>query len=164
VLRLQRERWHRGLIATLLAHRRVMFNPRYGRFGLVAYPFFFFGEMLSPVVEVFGYVVTLLGLALGAINVQFACLFLLVALGYGVLLSLLAVALEELSFQRYHRWRDFWRLMWFVLIEPFGYRQLTVFYRLQSFWRFLRRERSWGAMRREGFAAGQPRPEGSAIG
>jgi cellulose synthase/poly-beta-1,6-N-acetylglucosamine synthase-like glycosyltransferase len=156
VLSLQRERWHRGLIATLLAHRTAMFNPKYGRFGLVAYPFFFFGEMLSPVVEALGYILTIFGLAFGVINLAFASMFALVTLGYGMLLSLLAVTLEEMNYQRYHRWSDFGRLIWFILIEPFGYRQLTVWYRLQAFWRFARREHTWGAMRREGFAVGSP--------
>jgi cellulose synthase/poly-beta-1,6-N-acetylglucosamine synthase-like glycosyltransferase len=30
VLGRQRERWHRGLIAALITHRQVMFNPKYG--------------------------------------------------------------------------------------------------------------------------------------
>jgi len=162
VLRLQRERWHRGLIATLFSHRDVMLRPKYGRFGMVAFPFFLFGEMLSPVVEAIGYVLGALGLAIGAINIPMAIFLFLVTAGYGMLLSLVAVALEELSFQRYRRWSDFGRLLWFVLVEPFGFRQFTVWYRLQAFWRYARGEHSWGMMRREGFAGAQRPTQQSA--
>jgi hypothetical protein len=39
------------------------------------------------------------------------------------------------------------------VIESFGYRQMTVWYRLKAFWNVLRRKRGWGAMKREGFTA-----------
>src|SRR5207244_945627 len=62
ILSRQRERWHRGLIAAMWQYKGMLFNPRYGRVGLIAMPFFAFGEMLAPLVEVVGYVITLGGL------------------------------------------------------------------------------------------------------
>src|SRR5207247_1006228 len=79
ILSRQRERWHRGLIAGMWRHKGMLFNPRYGRVGLVAMPFFTFGEMLAPLVEVLGYGITALGLTYGIVNTSFALLFLLVA-------------------------------------------------------------------------------------
>ena len=151
VLARQRERWHRGLIGTLIAHRGMLFNPRYGLPGVVAYPYFLFGELLAPVVEVMGYLITVVGLLIGAVDYQFALLFLLVAMGYGTMLSLWAILLEELSFKRYERRRDFFRLVSRAFVESFGFRQLTVWFRLQAFWNYFRGEESWGAMTREGF-------------
>src|SRR5438034_6609785 len=58
-------------------YKGMLFNPRYGRVGLIAMPFFAFGEMLAPLVEVAGYVITLGGLLLGAVNTNFALLFVL---------------------------------------------------------------------------------------
>ncbi len=152
VLGRQRERWHRGLIATLWAHRDLMFNRKYGSVGMVAYPFYFFGEMLAPLVELFGYVITAAGLAIGAVNREFAALFLLVAIGYGLLLSIWTFVLEELTYRRYSRLSDFGRLILYAVLENFGYRQITVFFRLQAFWKYARGVRSWGVMHREGFA------------
>ena len=157
VLGRQRERWHRGLIATLWQHRDLMFNPRYGTIGMIAYPFFFFGEMLAPLVELFGWLALVAGLAVGAFNGEFAFLFMLVAVGYGFLLSLWAIVLEETGFRRYQRVPDFLRLLLFSVVEAFGYRQLTVWFRIQAFWKFARGNHSWGVMQREGFAAA-PRP------
>ncbi|HEY5545971.1 MAG TPA: hypothetical protein VIK50_07930, partial [Gemmatimonadaceae bacterium] len=46
---------------------------------------------------------------------------------------------------------DTWRLLGFAFIEPFGYRQITVWFRLKAFWRYFRGDHSWGRMNREGF-------------
>lgn len=151
----QRERWHRGLVRTLLSHRRMLFNPRYGRIGLVTIPFFFFGEMLAPVVELVGYLLTAVGLWAGALNGQFALLFLAVALGYQMMLSIWAVMLEEATFRVYERPRDFARLLLYSFVEPFGYRQLTVVWRLRGFWNAVRGLTDWGEMNRHGFSSGK---------
>lgn len=155
ILRRQRERWHKGLIASMWQHRRLLLNPLYGRLGMLAMPFYFFGEMLAPVVEVVGYVVTAVGLGWGLVEWPFAQLFFVMAWGYGMLLSLWAVALEEVSFRRYRRFGDLIRLLFYGALENFGYRQWTVFWRLRAFWSVLRDRRSWGEMERRGFA-GQP--------
>jgi len=153
VLARQRERWHRGLIGTLWSHRRMLFNPRYGRTGMIAVPFYVFGELLAPIVEFGGWVMLGIGLLIGALDTQFALIFFLVAVGYGTLLSVWAVVLEELSFRRYRRRSDFWRLIGFALIEGLGYRQMTVLFRLHAFWRHFRGVETWGRMTREGFGA-----------
>ncbi len=159
VLARQRERWHRGLIATIVKHRAMMFNPRYGVIGMVAFPFYALGETLAPVVEAIGYLVFLVSFLTNALSLKLALVFLGVSVGYGFLLSLWAVVLEEISFRRYATARDLWKLLWFSLIEPFGYRQLTVFYRLLAFPRYLRGDMSWGVMTREG-----PRGRATAVG
>jgi cellulose synthase/poly-beta-1,6-N-acetylglucosamine synthase-like glycosyltransferase len=154
----QRERWHRGLIATLIGHKDVCFNPRHGRLGFVAYPFYFFGEMLAPAIEILGYAAFGFSLLLGIADPGFALLFLLVSVGFGFLLSLWATMLEEVSFRRYPSMRDFLLLVWFSVIESFGYRQLTVLFRLQSYWKYLAGDRRWGAMEREGFITAPDNP------
>lgn len=151
VLSRQRERWHRGLIAAMWEYKTMLFNPRYGRIGFLAMPFYAFGEMLAPVVELLGYIVTVLGLAFGMVNVSFALLFVLVAWGYGMLLSIWAVVLEEVSFRRYRRFGDLFRLLLFASLENFGYRQCTVWWRLKAFAKIGRRGHVWGDMVRKGF-------------
>ena len=151
VLGRQRERWHRGLIATMREHRGVLFNPRYGAMGMVAMPYFVFGEMLAPAVELLGYLVTPLAIALGALAPRYALLFLACSMGYSTLLSMWAILLEDLTFHRYTRRSDLYKLLWFALVEGLGYRQLTVWYRLKAFWKHLRGVESWGVMTRTGF-------------
>ena len=96
VLGRQRDRWQRGLVEVLLRHRKMLLNPRYGRIGMLAYPYFVFLEMLSPLVEVLGYIGFVVALVLGRVSTVYATAFLSVAIGLGIGLSFSAVALEEL--------------------------------------------------------------------
>jgi cellulose synthase/poly-beta-1,6-N-acetylglucosamine synthase-like glycosyltransferase len=160
VLGRQRERWQRGLLETLWVHRDLLFNFRYGAVGLIAYPFFLFGEALSPLVELFGYLGVAIGLAVGVVDLQFVWLFLSVVVLYGMLLSVWAILLEEVSFRRYTRPSDVARLLISAVVEAFVYRPITLAFRIKAFWRMLRGDRRWGEMKREGFGAG--RTESSA--
>ncbi|HEX8213587.1 MAG TPA: glycosyltransferase [Longimicrobium sp.] len=153
VLGRQRDRWHRGLSDVLWRHRRVLFNPRYGRMGMIVYPYFFFVELLAPVVEAIGIIGVAAGLLTGAINVPFATLFFLVAYGLGALLTVATLVLEEVSFHRYDRFMDRFLLVVWALLENVGYRQLTVVWRLRGMVKYLRGRRDWGAMERRGFDA-----------
>jgi cellulose synthase/poly-beta-1,6-N-acetylglucosamine synthase-like glycosyltransferase len=151
VLGRQRDRWHRGLLDTLVRHRRMLFNPRYGPVGLIAMPYFFIFEFLGPVIEILGYVAFVAGVALGVINGPFALAFFLAAVGLGVLLSTAAVFLEELRLERYPRWWDLVKLTLYGVLENFGYRQLNTLWRALAIVSFLRNNTNWGAMERKGF-------------
>lgn len=151
VLNRQRNRWHRGLVRTLWDNKRMMLNPRYGTVGMFAFPYFFFFEMLGPFVEVAGYVVVILSLLLGILNLEFFLLFLGIAILYGIFLSIAAILLEEISFRRYPGWLDLTKLVVFGILENFGYRQLNALFKVKAFWDVLLRRRSWGKMERSGF-------------
>lgn len=157
VLGRQRERWHRGLITTMVAHRKLIFNPSYGATGLIAMPYFLIAELFAPVVEVFGLVITVVCCFMGILEPGFALAFFAAAYLFGTLLSLAAILMEEVSFQRYRRPADTLRLVLFAFIEPFGYRQVTVWFRLKAFVRYFQGDRSWGRMKREGFDQARPR-------
>jgi len=152
VLARQRRRWHRGLAQVLWRHRVMMMNPRYGRIGLVALPYYLVFELLAPVLELIGVFIVPVGLLLRAVNVDYALLFLTVALGYAILVSVAALAVEEFSFHRYSRWRDLGIAVVAAVLENVGYRQLTCWWRIQGLWSQLtRRSAVWGVMTRTGF-------------
>lgn len=165
VLGRQRRRWHRGLWEVLTKHRAVIGNPRYGRIGVLATPYYVLFELLAPVLELLGLVLVPLGLLVGAVNVPFALRFLLLAYGYAILVSLAALAVEEFSFHRYTRWRDLGSAVAATLLENLGYRQLTAWWRVQGLWAALRgRQQVWGEMTRVGFGStdgATPTPAGS---
>jgi cellulose synthase/poly-beta-1,6-N-acetylglucosamine synthase-like glycosyltransferase len=154
VLRRQRTRWHRGLIDTLWRHRSMLGRPRYGTVGMVAMPGFVVFEMLSPVIELTGYLLVPLLWALGSLSLAFALTFLVIAILYATLVSVLAVLLEDITFRRYPRIRDLGLLILAAIVENLGYRQLTVWWRVRSFWEFWRGDLSWGAMERRGVRSG----------
>jgi len=152
----QRDRWHRGLADVLRRNRGVMFNPHYGLLGLVVYPYFVLVELLAPVVEALGLVGLALGLLIGAVDWPFAALYFAVAYGYGACLATLTFVLEEFSFHRYEGLRDRAVLLCWSLLENFGYRQLTVVWRLRGLVKFLKGRTDWGVMKRKGFSAPAP--------
>lgn len=149
-LRRQRNRWHRGLWEVLWSHRGMFFNPRYGRLGLVAMPYFVLFEALAPVVEVLGYALFPIFYLLGFFNAQFAFLFFLLAVAYGVLLSQLAVGMETLLLKRYPRLRDRLILLLLAILEGLGYRQILAWERFLATFQVWRKRGVWGEMRRKG--------------
>ncbi len=153
VLRRQRTRWQRGLIDTLMRHRSMIGRPRYGSVGLVSLPGFVLFEMLSPLVELSGYILLPVMWALGLLNPAGAWMFFVLAIMYMVLVSALAVLLEDIAFRRYPSVLDLGRLLIGAVLENFGFRQLTVWWRVRAFWEYLRGDLTWGAMERKGVGA-----------
>lgn len=159
VLRRQRSRWHRGLWETLWAYRGMLLDPRHGRIGLLALPYYWVFELLAPLLEVIGIVVVLVGLAVGAVNVPFAMLFLAVAYAYSIFVAVAALAVEEASFAKYSRWGDLGWLVLAAVVENLGYRQVVAWWCLEGWWASLRgRPQKWGVMTRAGFDDEQKLP------
>lgn len=150
----QRNRWQRGTVESLMAHRCMLFNPKFGGPGLFAMPYFVVFEMLGPVVELLGYAMTGLGVLLHVVSLQVAALFFVVSILFGVLLSMSAVVLEEFTMRRYPSVSDLGRLLGAAVLENFGYRQLLTVWRSEGVWDALRGKRGWGAMERRGFQRG----------
>jgi cellulose synthase/poly-beta-1,6-N-acetylglucosamine synthase-like glycosyltransferase len=163
VLGRQRRRWHRGIAEILSKHRRMILNPRYGRIGLLALPYYVLFELLAPFVELGALVLLPLGLWTEAVNVDFALRFALVAYGYGMLVSLTALLIEEVSFHRYPRFSDLGRGLIAVVLENFGYRQILAAHQVAGAWSAWRgRQAVWGVMHKRGFDTGDTDPQPAA--
>ncbi|MFN4089269.1 MAG: glycosyltransferase [Alphaproteobacteria bacterium] len=155
VLARQRIRWQRGALETFFAHRRMLFNPRYGRVGTLAFGNMLLVDVLGPVIEVLGYVLIPAFWALGALSTDYLLAFLAITFTFGVFVSVGSLILEEIEFRRFPRPRDLLVLTSAAVMENFGYRQLNNFWRIVGTWRFLRgTQGSWGTMTRTGFRKG----------
>jgi cellulose synthase/poly-beta-1,6-N-acetylglucosamine synthase-like glycosyltransferase len=151
MLRRQRNRWHRGMLQSLSRYRRMMFNPRYGIMGTLVLPYFLIFETMGPFIETLGYVSVPLAWALGLLNMNFFLLFFVLAVAFGVFLSVAAILLEEISYRRYPSWSDLWKLLLCGVAENFGFRQVLAVFKIQAFWEYLRGLRRWGKLERVGF-------------
>ena len=152
ILGSQRNRWHRGLADVLMIHRDMILNERYGVIGTLALPYFLFVELLGPVIEAIGYL-SLAGLLVwGRVDLVMTALFIIASIVYGVMFSVGAVLLEEISFRRYPNPKHLALLLGIGVLENFGYRQVTVYWRLKGLWKYMRGETAWGRMERTGFA------------
>jgi cellulose synthase/poly-beta-1,6-N-acetylglucosamine synthase-like glycosyltransferase len=144
----QRARWHKGLIDTLWPNRDMLFRPRYGRIGFLILPYMWLFEFFAPVVELIGYSTIILAFILGMLGRQFFILFLIFGYAFATLISIGSVLLEEMTYRRYGDWREVARLLLYCLLEHFPYRQMTLIWRLQGIWQYLRGDLRWREMKR----------------
>ncbi len=152
ILARQRNRWHRGLIESLFFSFKMFLNPKYGMIGLFAMPFYTIFEMIGPLIEILGYIIFAVFILSGNINLPFALAFFLLAVVYGVLLSLLAILLEEFSPRKYPKVSDLFILTASSFLENILYRQFLTFVRVKAFIDFLSGKKEWGQMQRKGFS------------
>ena len=130
-LKTKRTGWQRRMAESLTLNMPLLFNSKGGTVSWLAFPFVTLFEWLGPMFEVMGYIFMISGFALGLISWQVFAVFLLVAIGFGMLLSGTALLLEELSFHIYPKPSQLLKLLLVVLLENFGYRQRV------SLWRFI---------------------------
>ena len=150
ILHRQRDRWQRGLIDILFFHRKLLLNPRYGRLGMVALPYFFLFEMFGPFLEVQGYIMVVAAACLGLLNLPLALLLLATSILLGVLVSVFSLVIVS-------RENDYFpgpymaKLLGYAILENFWFRQLANFWRVTGYLNTLRQQNGWGKMERQGF-------------
>ena len=150
-LRNQRSRWQQGALETLVKHRGMIGNPRYGRIGIIAMPMIVIEDVLGPPLELIGYLVFPVAYALDILAPEAALAFLCLTFVFGTALSVATLALEEKQLQRTPNAADLARIACAAVIENFGYRQLNLYFRLRGMWRYLRKDNSWASAPRIGF-------------
>lgn len=150
-LRNQRIRWQRGLSESLMPHWGLMFSTRGGPPGWIAFPFMVAFEWLGPVVELGGYIFMGVAYLMGWVSWEAFAIFLFLAIGLGILLSVSGLLLEELAFHIYPRFGQLALLALVVIAENLGYRQLNTWWRLVGLYRWAtNRQSTWGQMKRKG--------------
>ena len=172
-LRKQRGRWYRGLRESLRYHRAMLGRSKFGRIGWFALPAFWLFEYYGPLVEVAGYLFVLFLFLMERlwdrplIAGEYLVAFLLASLGYGVLVNVLAVLVGAWRFrygladrlQRrllpFSRRREVLILLLYAVLENFGYRQLTLYWRLRGLWDAWRGKTGWEKFGRVGFRPGE---------
>ena len=151
-LQTQRRRWQRGLAESILGNFDVFLNPQYRAAGMISFPFFFFYELLGPIIELSGYIFFIIALLLGLLNPPFVLLFLSAAILLGILLSTSALLMEEIYYRSYPRLRDILILFVFAIAENLFYRQLHAWWRFRGLLDYFFRKRSWGTVTRQSFS------------
>ena len=150
-LKKQRIRWQIGLAESLLSNLSLLFNRNSGVAGWLAMPYMLFFELVGPIIEFVGIVTVIVGFYFGYISYDIALLFFAVAVGFGILLSLVAVLLEEISFHLYSNPLYIFKLTACAVLENFGYRQLNSWWRMLAMVQLaLNKKTSWGKMKRKG--------------
>ena len=139
----------------------MLFNPKYGKVGMIVFPYNFFFELCAPIVEFLGVIYYILLIIFGLVNWPYAIILLVFVYTYSVMISSLAVLWDQLTFQYYKRWQDVVRIASMVFIEMLLYHPLIVIFALRGYYFHLaNRKHTWGNMQRRGFkTTGEATPE-----
>ena len=148
VLRRQRVRWHRGLKMIIDDYRSMIGRRRYGTVGTVGVGGLVLFEWIGPILEALGWVALATLFGAGWISPTAAGTAFLATQTVGIFLSMLGVTLMTRHLQTFRSRRDMWRLLGWAVVANWGYRQLTLVWRIRS---LLPGSTGWGEMPRAGF-------------
>jgi cellulose synthase/poly-beta-1,6-N-acetylglucosamine synthase-like glycosyltransferase len=151
----QRRRWQLGLTQTILKNHDMMFNRKFGMMGWISMPFHAYLEALGCVVEALGTFLIPVSYLMGGMPLPLFLLFLFLAVGYGTLLSMGSVVLEEITLRRYPRLKHVMVLMVYAVLENVGYRQMVTFFRAQGVLQHFLGRKRWEAVQHKGLATTQ---------
>ncbi len=152
VLNRQRTRWARGLLQCLLVHRRFMLNAKYGRLGLITYPYMFFFEFMAPIIEAVGILFTIYLLFNGGVNQKYAFIMLFYVYMFSLCISITALFSDARTEFRHKSMGSYIRIGLATLVEAIIYHPLIVFFSIKGYINFLTRKNfKWGQMTRQGF-------------
>ena len=151
----QRSRWTRGTLETLITHRKLFFNRKYGKLGMLGYPYWLFFEWLAPIIEFIGIVWFTVLAIMGRLNLPFFLLLLGFVYFFAVSLSIWSILFEEITFHKYEKRRDVLKLILTAFLEPFFYHPLILVMNIKGNIDKILNKKTWGKMDREGFSSGK---------
>jgi len=152
ILGRQRNRWTRGLIDTLILHKDMALNKKYGLIGMLSYPYWLLLEWLAPILEVLGLIYMVFLFWNDRLDWMYSGSLLLLVYAFAVMISFFALLLDEQTTFQYSDPNDLKHLVLTALLEPLLYHPLIIFWAIRGNIDYWRGNRSWGAMQRQGFS------------
>ncbi|WP_195988536.1 glycosyltransferase [Clostridium sp. D53t1_180928_C8] len=144
----QRRRWHIGLMTSLINHKYILLNPKYGLVGVFSFLYFLIYELLSCILDIVGIVIVILSYFTGILSIDFLFVFFMFYIAYGVVISFTSIMLENYVFNHIpSRWTIL-KLILLSLIECFGYRQICSWCRLTGIIGYRKRKHEWNKISR----------------
>ena len=147
----QRTRWGRGLIQLMWEHRRLLFNRKYKRLGLISMPYTFLFEFLAPIIETVGLGMTVYLAFTGGISwFSFFVTFLAIYV-FSYMLSTFVVFYDYILGSSYTSRMSYLKLLLAAAFEPIIYHPLIVISSLVGYFRYITRQKAvWVSMERTG--------------
>ena len=137
----QRKRWQSSIVDVCWRYKKMFFNYKYGITGFLHFPYILFGEVLAPLVEGFGYLYIIFCYFIGYLNITFFWYFILIAWGVSIFLTIASLIMQEVFLKKYIAKRQILKIMIYSLVENFTYRPLTVWWRIEGFFRYFTKRR-----------------------
>lgn len=134
----QRVKWQYGSLLSFFAYKRMFLNPKYRMIGLYVYPFFLTAEMFGHIVEFLAYLCIFLTWYLGIFDLVWVLLLFAVCWGFVSFLTMATTCLSLLTFNKYRRINDIFLILFFGILEQFGFRQFNVLSRIWGTIKYVR--------------------------
>ncbi|MCR5652495.1 MAG: glycosyltransferase family 2 protein [Ruminococcus sp.] len=150
-IRSQRRRWQIGLMDTLISHRGMTFNPRYGMVGLFSVPYNWIFELFGALIETIGYFLIPFSLIMGELNMFFFVMYFLLAVMLGVILSEGSLVLEQYTHRAAMTAKQSIAISVYAILENFGYRQMISLFRVEGILKYRKLRKTWGKIKRKEF-------------
>ncbi len=152
ILGRQRNRWTRGAIDTILKHKSMFFNPRYGRIGMLSFPYWVFFEWLAPIVELIGLIYFFIIILMGGLDGKTFLILSLFIISFSFAFSLLSILFEAILFNKYKGVKYLFQVVFIALIEIIIFHPINAFFSLQgNYSYFIENKKTWGVMTRTAF-------------
>ena len=145
----QRRRWHIGLFQSMMKHRNILGNPKYGAVSFISYFYFLIYELYSPYIEVFGIFATLLAFAVGLINVPFMILFFGIYVVYSAVLSLSAFFARVHTVDLKLHITDMLKAIGLCIVEVSCLRFILAWVRITALIGYRQKKDEWGKIERQ---------------
>lgn len=145
----QRKRWHLGLFQTLIKHRSMAVDFRSGPVSFISYTYFFIYEFLSPFIELFGLIITLLSILSGLINLKFFLTFSLIYALFGATLTLTSFFARTQTSEIKLSLKDVGKAMLMCLLEILFMHNVMTYVRATAFLGYRKKKLQWGRIERK---------------
>ncbi|HMS33977.1 MAG TPA: glycosyltransferase [Ignavibacteria bacterium] len=156
----QRSRWHLGLAECLYMHSKMLFAPEYYSTGLLAFPYYFFFELFSPLIKLTAFAFIIYVSLQGLLNLSWVLLMVLfITLTSGLITSITTVIIERWSEKqavrnrdalRYKSFTDWLKLLSISIIGDFSYSFFKIFAQFKGLLDFTRQKSEWNKFERKG--------------
>jgi cellulose synthase/poly-beta-1,6-N-acetylglucosamine synthase-like glycosyltransferase len=148
----QRNRWTRGSIDTILHHKKMLLNKKYGIIGLLSFPYWVLFEWFGPIIQVLGLVYFSVLLFLGLVSTKVFFYLLALILAFSVMYSIFSVFFEAFTYDKYKGKKYLGQILLFSVLEMFIFQPINALSALKgNFAYFIQRKKGWGVMTRTGF-------------
>lgn len=145
----QRRRWHIGLMTSLINHKYILLNPKYGLIGVFSFLYFLIYELLSCILDIVGIVIVILSYFTGILSIDFLFVFFIFYITYGVAISVTSIMLENYVFNHIPSVWTILKLILLSIIECCGYRQICSWCRLTGIIGYRKRKHEWNKISRK---------------
>ena len=145
----QRRRWHIGLFQSLLLHRRMVFNLKFGLIGFFSYLYYLMYELFAPLIELFGIVTILIAyIYLDVLNIGFMVTFFVIYVIFGTITSLVAFS-QQIYVQKIKiSPADMLKTLILCTLEFVFFRYILVFIRIMAIVQYRKNKFTWGKIKR----------------